>query len=64
MTELRALRSVAASVEKMVAGLHRDDLATKARRIRGSVTTLQPPTREVVKLLDALAKAKAARAKP
>ena len=47
MSEIRALRSAAAGVEKMLAGLNRDDLAVKVRRIRGSVTTLQPPTREV-----------------
>lgn len=63
MSELRALRSVAAAVEKLTAGLHRDDLAAKAEIVRGSVTTIQPRTRDVVKLLDGLAKAKAARAR-
>jgi hypothetical protein len=61
MSELRALRVVASHVEKILSGVRADDLVHRMKRMRGSVTTLQPRTRDVVKLLDWIEKAKTKR---
>lgn len=62
MTELRALRRVARLVAAMTADKDRNDVADRARRIRGSTTAVVVRSAKLRDLLDALAEADEARA--